>query len=376
MNSDSQNPIRVLHVINWFDQGGIENFLMNVYRNIDRNQVQFDFALTENKKGFFEEEIESLGGRYFYFDSNSKSLLNYYRSLKRIIKDNGPYAAVHSHLYYFSGIFLLIARLCGIKVRIAHSHETEKGRKPTVIRKCYEHIMRFLIKKNATHWLSCSDTAGAYVFGKDVPYQVLYNGIDLERFCYKEDSRKQIRMQLGIDNDFVVMNVGRFAPQKNHHFIVKVFKELLNEVTNSKLILIGTGSMRDEIESLLKDIGIINRVTILNNIQNTEDYYSAADAFILPSQYEGMGIVVVESQACGLYTLISDKVTREVGVTDISDFLSIEGKSSVKVWVNKLLEIKKMNIVRPKYNEEFKNTSFNIDVTVRELTDLYTTGNE
>ena len=376
MNSDSQNPIRVLHVINWFDQGGIENFIMNVYRNIDRNKVQFDFALTENKKGFFEEEIESLGGRYFYFDSNSKSLLNYYRSLKRIIRENGPYAVVHSHLYYFSGIFLLIARLCGIKVRIAHSHETEKGRKPTIIRKCYEHIMRFLIKKNATHWLSCSNTAGAFVFGKDVPYQVLYNGIDLRRFRYSEARRQHLRKELGVMDNFVVLNVGRFAPQKNHHFIIKVFCELLKEVTNSRLILIGTGALRNEIEDRFKELGISNKINILTNIQNTEDYYCAADAFILPSQYEGMGIVVIESQACGLYTLISDKVTKEVGVTKISEFLPINQDSSVHIWVKKLSEINKMNLTRSKYNEEFITTSFNIDVTVQDLTNIYTSGND
>lgn len=365
-------PIRVLHILNCFDQGGIENFIMNVYRNIDRSLVQFDFALTENVKGFFEDEITSLGGRYYYFDSNSKNIWNYYLNLRRIINDYGPFVAVHSHLYYFSGFFLFVARQCGVKIRIAHSHETEKGRKPTLLRKSYEFIMRLMIKKNATHWLSCSDIAGRYVFGKDVPYHVLYNGIDLKRFKFSVVSRQKIRQELGFDNSYVIMNVGRFAEQKNHFFIVQVFHELLRRVPNSKLLLIGTGSLREEIEKRCKKLGISDRVVILYNIQNTEEYYDAADAFILPSLYEGMGIVVIESQACGLYTLISDKVTREVGVTDISNFLPIEGEEAVHLWANKLSEINKMDINRSIYNAQIVPTSFNVDVTVRDLVAIYT----
>ncbi len=371
-DSNNSKPIRVLHVFSFFDQGGVENFVMNVYRNLDRGQIQFDFAFSTIKDGFFDDEARSLGGNIYFFDSEKKSLWNYYKNLRRIVREYGPYSAIHSHVYYFSGCVLLIARLLGIKVRIAHSHETEKGRKPTFIRKCYERVMRWMIKRNATHWLSCSDAAGEYVFGKGVPYQVLYNGIDLKRFSFNEVSRSRIRKDLGFENAFVVMNVGRFAEQKNHHFIVSVFQELLRGVPNAKLVLIGTGPMRKEIEDKCIDLGIKDNVTILFNIQNTEEYYDAADAFILPSLYEGMGIVVIESQACGLYTLISDKVTREVGVTEISEFLPIEGEDASHLWVEKLVGISKMNIERSIYNSKIIPTPFNVDVTVSDLVSIYT----
>ena len=118
--SSANQPIRVLHVFNFFDQGGIENFVMNVYRNIDRSKIQFDFAFPINKKGCFDEEVWELGGNIYFFDSEKKSLWNYYKNLSRIIKTHGPYAVVHSHIYYFSGYILLIARLCGVPVRISH----------------------------------------------------------------------------------------------------------------------------------------------------------------------------------------------------------------------------------------------------------------
>lgn len=367
--------VRVLQIFSHFEQGGIENFIMNVYRNMDRTQVQFDFALTENSRGLFEDEIEALGGRCFYFTSNKKGLWNIYCNLQRIIRENGPYAAVHSHLYYASGFFLFVAKLCGVKIRIAHSHDTLKGRKRTFFRTCYERCMRWMIKKNATHRLACSNMAGECVFGKDAFYTVLYNGIDLTRFRYDENNRIFIRKELGYENTFVVMNVGRFAPQKNHCFIVAVFYELLKTLKNAQLLLIGSGAMRKEIEEKCNDLGIMDKVTILSDIHNTEAYYAAADAFILPSLYEGMGIVNVESQACGLNTLISDKVTTEVAVTELVQYLPIDKETSVTLWAEELSAISKRKVDRSEYWARFISSPFNIDVTVKNLMSIYTSNN-
>lgn len=367
-------PIRVLHVFNYFNQGGIENFVMNVYRNIDRSKVQFDFAFPTHKKGYFDDEALSLGANIYFFDSDKKGLWNYYRNLKRIINEHGPYAAVHSHVYYFSGYILLIAKLCGVKIRISHSHETSKGRRQTIKRMCYERFMRWMIKKNATNWLSCSDLAGRYVFGSGIPYQILYNGIDLNRFKYNDESRLRIRKQLNAEESFIVLNVGRFAPQKNHAFIIALFNELLRYKPNSKLILIGTGPLQPQVEEQCQKLGIKDKVSILHNIQNAEEYYNAADVFILPSLYEGMPIVSVEAQSTGLQTFISDKVTREVGITDIVNYLPISGNENQ--WAEKLMKASQRIIVRSKYHNLFTNTPFNVKVTVQDLITIYTSGNE
>lgn len=372
---EKEQPIRVLHVFNWFNQGGIENFVMNVYRNIDRTKIQFDFAFPTNKKGYFDDEVRSMGGRIYFFDSDSKSLWNYYKNLSRIIKDNGPYAAIHSHIYYFSGYILLIARLCGIPIRISHSHETLKGRKQTIVRRLYQNIMRSLIKINATSWLCCSEDAGRVVFGDNIPYQVLYNGIDTKRFLFNDEMREQIRRKIIPNGGLLLLNIGRFAEQKNHRFIISIFSELLKKRPDAHLLLIGTGELKQEIEQLIESKGLKDGVTILSNIKNTQDYYSASDVFILPSLYEGMGIVVVEAQASGLPVFISDKVTQEVKATDIIEYLPIENGSE-QMWVRKILDIKVPLSSRPLYNKLFELTHFDVNKTVKDLTTIYLSKSE
>lgn len=372
---EKEQPIRVLHVFNWFNQGGIENFVMNVYRNIDRTKIQFDFAFPTNKKGYFDDEVISMGGRIYFFDSDSKSLWNYYKNLSRIIKDNGPYAAIHSHIYYFSGYILLIARLCDIPIRISHSHETLKGRKQTIVRRLYQNIMRSLIKINATNWLCCSEDAGRVVFGNNIPFQVLYNGIDTKRFLFNGEMREQIRRKIIPNGGLLLLNIGRFAEQKNHRFIISMFSELLKNRPDAHLLLIGTGDLKQEIEQLIDSKGLIDNVTILSNIKNTQDYYSASDVFILPSLYEGMGIVVVEAQASGLPVLISDKVTQEVKATDIIEYLPIE-RGSELMWVRKILDIKVPLSSRPQYNKLLELTPFEVNKTVNDLTTIYLSKSE
>lgn len=369
----AKKPIRVLHVFNYFNQGGIENFVMNVYRNIDRSKIQFDFAFPCNKKGYFDEEAISLGGNIYFFDSEKKSFWNYYRNLKRIIKDYGPYTAVHSHIYYFSGYVLLIAKLCGVKIRISHSHETKKGRKQTLIRRIYEKAMRKMIKWNATDWLACSDLAGKYVFGQSIPYQVLYNGIDLDRFVYRPDTRNKIRLELGLsDNNKMILNVGRFADQKNHRFIIEIFKKIVEQSDDYQLIMIGTGPLENIIRQKCKEYGLIDRCHFLHNIQNTEDYYCAADVFLLPSLYEGMGIVCMEAQATGLQSLLSTEVPKEIAVTDVVHFLNLN--DPIEKWVKQVRDLAELSIQRDNYSSLLRATVFDIERTNKDLTNIYLRG--
>lgn len=371
--SPAKKPIRVLQVFNYFNQGGIENFVMNVYRNIDRSKIQFDFAFPCNKRGYFDEEAISLGGNIYFFDSEKKSFWNYYRNLKRIIKDHGPYTAVHSHIYYFSGYVLLIAKLCGVKIRISHSHETKKGRKQTLIRRIYEKVMRKMIKWNATDWLACSDLAGKYVFGSSIPYQVLYNGIDLDRFVYRPDTRNKIRKELGLsDNNKMILNVGRFADQKNHRFIIEILRKLVDHSDDYRLVMIGTGPLEDIIRQKCKEYGLIDRCHFLHNIQNTEDYYCAADVFLLPSLYEGMGIVCMEAQATGLQSLLSTEVPKEIAVTDVVHYLNLN--DPIEKWVKQVRDLAELSIQRDNYSSLLRATVFDIERTDKDLTNIYLRG--
>lgn len=365
----NHEPIRVLHVFNWFNQGGIENFVINVYRNIDRRKIQFDFAFPTNRKGYFDDEVLALGGRIFFFDSEKKSLWNYYKNLRLIIKSNGPYAAIHSHIYYFSGYILLIAWLCGIKIRLSHSHETQKGRRQTFLRKLYQSFMRWLILRTSTHRLACSDAAGVSLFGSLGKFQTVYNGIDFNRFHFDAQLRSDYRLKLGLkESDKVLINVGRFADQKNHKFIIELFHKLVNKQDNYRLILIGTGSLKENVISVSEKLGIIDKIYFLENIQNAEAYYCAADLFILPSLYEGLSIVSTEAQATGLPSLLSDKITREVGVTELSKYLPIDNSD---IWVIEVEETLKKHINRTLYVDVLKQTSFNVHKTIEDLIAIY-----
>lgn len=361
--------IKVLHVFEYFAQGGIENLVMNIFRNIDRDKFQFDFAFINKTPGVFDDEAKALGGNIYYFNSEEKTFSNYRKSLTRIIKDNGPYDVVHSHMYYFSGYILKVAKRCGVKVRIAHSHETLKGRNPTLKRRMYEKFMRKMILKNATDLLACSDLAGKVVFGDRANYKVLYNGIDLKRFTFDNQKRLRLRKELNIENNFVLLNVGRFADQKNHKYLLKIFKEVTTKIGNAFLILIGAGPLMDEVKAQIEENLLDSKVLILSNIKNTEDYYNAADVFLLPSKYEGMGIVTVEAQATGLYSFLSDKITKEVGITDIAEYLSISGSPSV--WADKIVNIKDGETAREKYCSILADSEFNIEKTVSNLCEVY-----
>lgn len=362
--------IKVLHVLMWFEQGGIENFIMNVFRRIDRLKFQFDFALIKKEKGVFDDEIKKLGGNIYYFETEEKTLKNYRNSLKKIIKEHGDYDVIHSHCYYFSGYILKIAKQCGVNIRVAHSHETLKGHKLTLKRKLYEKVMRYLIKRNATNMLSCSDLAGKYVFGESAGYQVLYNGIDAQRFSYNENTRLAVRAKLNIsENETLLLNVGRFAHQKNHGFILDVFETLLKQYYNVKLLLIGDGALKSHVVQRIQANNYEDKVIIMSNIKNVEDYYNAADIFILPSHYEGMPIVGVEAQSSGLYTLFSNKITNEVNITDLASFISLD--DGVDAWADKIEKLIGLKIDRNNYFKTIQCTPFEITQTVKDLCEVY-----
>lgn len=361
--------VKVLHVFEYFDQGGIENFVMNVYRNIDRDKYSFDFAFINRSKGYFDDEVVSYGGNIYYFDTEKKTFSNYYKSLKRIIKEHGPFDVIHSHMYYFSGIILLIARLQGIQTRIAHSHETFKGRKPTIVRKTYELVMRLLIRVNATQLLSCSNIAGKCVFGEKANCNTLYNGIDVERFRFNEKKRNDIRRTYNLQGKVVLLCVGRFADQKNHMFLINFFKKLLEKIENAELILIGNGVLKDSIVSKIKELNIEDKVVILSGVSNTEDFYSASDLFVLPAKYEGMSIVSVEAQVSGLSCLLSDNVPTEIDYTDLVVHLSLNEDESI--WIEKAKQLLEIERNRSKYYKNFLDSEFDIMHTVKELCEIY-----
>lgn len=313
-------PLRVLHVFDRMDRGGAETWIVNVMRRIDREQFRFDFLVQSDQPGAYDDEIRGLGGE-IHHAGHPKQLPRFVRAFRRVMRSHGPYDIVHSHVHHASGLMLALAAWQGVPKRIAHSHTDSRRleRDASLPRRAYYRSAEALINKVATDGLAASRDAAASLFGerweRDPRWRVLYGGIDLEPFTRPVDCNA-VRARLGIPADaYVVGHVGRLEPVKNHAFLVDVFARIHQDVPEARLLLVGDGPLRPEIERKAEDLGIADAV-IFAGVQDNipEILRGAMDVFAFPSLFEGFGLAVVEAQAAGLPCVISDGVPLEVAV--------------------------------------------------------------
>ncbi|RGK82502.1 glycosyltransferase family 1 protein [Collinsella sp. TF09-1AT] len=345
------NSIRVAQIVGKMNGGGVEAVVMNYYRHIDRSKVQFDFLVDSDSTLIPREEIESLGGRVFEIPPY-QHVVEYQRELQRLFKQEG-WKVVHSHINALSVFPLRAAKKAGVPVRIAHSHSTSgKGEYAKNILKA---VLKTQSNRYPTHRFACSKFAGEWLFGKDANFEVVYNAIDLVRFSFNAEARAKARADLGlVGNQFAIGHVGRFTAQKNHSFLIDVFSEVAKRRDDAVLLLVGTGEAGASVKALVDERGLTDRVKFLGQRSDVSRLYQAFDAFVLPSLYEGLGLVGVEAQVAGLPCLFSDAITREVDVTGESKFLSIE-KSDV--WV------KEISAIHPKVDRSIDLSRFrNYDI--------------
>lgn len=348
------NPIRILQIVPNMQQGGLENFIMNIYRNIDRTKVQFDFLVHYNEKKFFDDEIEKLGGKIYRFSlRDDNNIIKYIKELNKFYKEHPEYKVIHCHMSSIGFLNFIIAKRNGIKVRIAHSHNanTEKSLKGFI-----KKILIKPLKYVSTVNFACSQKAGKFLFGNK-RFEVIYNAIDVHRFEYNPDVRKKIREEYNLEDFFVVGHIGRFNVQKNHEFLIDVFNELLKSKQKLKLILIGEGELQDKIKNKVKELKIEDNVLFLGVRNNVNEFYQAMDCFVLPSFFEGLPVVGVEAQASGLTCIFSDRITKEINLTEKVKFVSI---NSINDWINALKNLKlnddrKKNLELIYENYEIKN---------------------
>lgn len=317
-------PLRILQVVVNMNAGGIENMLMNLYRKMDRNRIQFDFLFHTTENCFFEEEIVQMGGRiHRIIPLRVTTLIKYNNALEKFFK-NESYTIVHSHISVWSFFVLNAAKKSGIPIRIAHSHEAHDSiwdhrlhRVPMI------YILKKVINQPLTHRFACGDDAGKWLFGKDAKFTVLNNSIDINKFTYCSEQSSKMKRELGLDNFVVFGHVGRFNKQKNHHFLIEVFAKIVENLENSKLILIGEGKLEDEIKQLVKDKKLANNVIFLGLRKDIDKILQAFDYFLMPSFYEGLPVSLVEAQASGLKIFASDKIAKETDLTNNIDYLDI-----------------------------------------------------
>lgn len=333
-------PIRILQCVTIMNRNGLENRLMDIYRNIDRSVIQFDFMTNRTEDGEFDEEIKRLGGRVYHMSRIApKSFFRYIGELRTFFREHPEYKIVHSHLNTLSTWPLLMAKKAGVPVRIAHSRNASMDRNFKMV---YKAFSRLFINGQATDRFACSKAAGIWLFGKQQvekeSFHVIPNAIQLERFLYSEEKRHEMRTALGIgEKELAIVCVARFSPQKNHTYLLQVFQEIQNRKPESKLYLVGQGELEQDIRRQVARLGLQEHVIFLGSRSDVGAVLTAMDGFLFPSFYEGFGTVIIEAQCSALPMLASDSIPSETKLCDSVEFASIKEKPAV--WADKLLAL-------------------------------------
>ncbi len=332
--------IKVLQIGMTNNLGGIETFLMNYYKNIDKREVQFDFINIYDKL-YFEDEIKNMKGKVYKLKSYYKNPLKYTKELIKIIKQNN-YEIIHCNMN--SAVFLyplIAAKIAKAKVIIAHSHNAsnDKGLLKTLLHNINKRFIPFF----ANTYFACSKEAGEWFFSNRIlkqeskKYFIINNGINIDKFKYNEELRKKIRQKFNItDKTMLIGHIGRFSKQKNHEFAINLFKEIHEENENTKMWLIGEGEKKEKIVDLVNANHLESYVEFLGIRQNVNELLQAIDVFVLPSIYEGMPLVAVEAQVSGAKCILSDKITKEAKITDKTEYITID--NGIQSWKDAILK--------------------------------------
>lgn len=359
-------PIRILHIVSSMNLGGIETLLMSIYREIDRNKVQFDFLVHRSEKGFFDDEIIKLGGEIHHIQPlNPIKYFIYRKQLKLFFNSNKQYSIVHSHLNENSSFILAIAKKCGVKHRIAHSHIDQLGGAYTFIKT----IIKKHINKVSTKRFACSKQAGLWLY-ENAEFSVFNNAINTNNFIFKSIIRDTLRNELKIDSKtFVIGHIGSFKKQKNHVFIVDVFYYYLKLNPKSRLLLIGSGNLMPAIKQKAETLKVLDKIIFTGAIGNANDYLNVMDLFLLPSLYEGLGIVAVEAQANGLPILMSDNLPNELNITDLPKRLNLN--IGADKWANEINNMINENKPRKGYEKYILKSGYDINASANYLEGFY-----
>lgn len=357
-------PIRVAQMMTDMNYGGVEMVVMNYYRHIDRTRVQFDFFALEGSAVPQREEIERLGGRV-YIVPKYTHLSAYEKEIIRLFKQN-QYKIVHSHMNTLSVFSLWGAKKAGIPNRIAHNHSTAgKGEtKKNIIK----YVLRPFAKIYPTKLCACSQYAGEWLYGKNAEFQVFNNAIDLSRYSYDPQKAAAVRKELGLEDKLVVGHIGRFCYQKNHDFLIDIFNEIHKQRQEAVLLLIGEGELEQDIRNKVKKLDLTDSVRFMGKQKDTSKFYQAMNCFVLPSRYEGLGVVAIEAQACSVPVICSTAVPKDAKITSSVKFIGLDESSSN--WADCVLDVIKTQVKRNE-REEVRKAGYDIEVEAQKLTDFY-----
>lgn len=324
------NPIRVLHIVGKMDRAGAETMLMNLYRHIDRTQVQFDFITFTKDKGDYDDEIQTLGGKIIPL-SASNSIQRMFE-LNSFLKRHSEYQIVHSHVLLNNAFHLLAAKQAGVKHRISHSHNTSNG-EMIGIKKIYELWAKKLINSLSTHKISCGKEAAEYLFNTTERVWLLNNAIDLEKYLEIAKNNKEYWSTLRKVKGLKLIQVGRLNDVKNHQFSLEIAKNLKNKGVEFTFFIVGQGPLESFLKTKVKEYSLTDYVYFLGVRDDVAELMAGADLMLMPSLHEGFPVVLVESQAIGINAIVSDHIANEVDLgIGLITFVSIDEENSVQKW--------------------------------------------
>lgn len=364
-----KNIKRVLCIVSVMNAGGAETFLMKIYRNLDRSKYQMDFCVNKKEKGFYDDEIKKMGGKIYIIPCKSENIKEFRKGLSNIISQN-KYVYVLRITSNAMGFYdLKIAKDNGAEKCIARSSNSSDGKG---IKVRLAHMFgRLLYSRYVDVKIAPSDLAAQYTFGKKEykkgNVSILHNAVDLDQYCYSVLGREKIRKEFNIEtNTLVVGHIGRFSKQKNHMFLLEIFRKIHDIYPNARLMLVGKGELQKEVEARAEILGLRKSVIFTGVRSDIANLLSAMDVFVFPSLYEGMPNTVIEAQATGLPCVIADTITREANITGLVHYESLT-KTSDK-WAD--IAIKCSRKKRKNVREEFVKNGYDINSVVREFEKL------
>lgn len=362
--------IKVLQVGFTSNLGGIEMLIMNIYRNINREKIQFDF-LDDCHGIYYADEIELLGGKIIKIPTRREDYIQYRKKLKSLMK-SGEYNYVHCNCLAVANIDIAkYAYKYGKTKVIIHSHQDMKLR----------HLESEILHRYNRNWLknkdiirlACSEQAARWIHGDSVTEKgkviYIHNAIEVDNFKYEQEVEKKYRKEFGLENKFVVGCVGRFAYQKNYEFLAEIFSEIRKKNKTAVLVCVGDeGGMKEIVLEKFKKLKVMDSLRLLGIREDVAQIMQMFDVFVLPSRWEGLGIVYIEAQAAGVQTFASDVVPKEAKVTELLHYISL--KKSPEVWAREILKYEN-GYVKRDTTEEIKKKGYNIQTITKRLEDIY-----
>lgn len=340
----SSEPIRVLQVVGRMDRGGMETMIMNLYRHMDRSKVQFDFLAHYGREAAYNDEIRALGGRIYEMPALKDDthvyywrIFSYVRALHRFFREHPEYRILHGHMTNTASIYMPIARKYGVTCRISHSHNTrgKAGHLGFVT-----DLLQRSIARCATDYFACSEAARHWFYPEKLieegKVQVLANAVDAARFRFNPQKREELRKQLALGDSLAIVCVARFRPEKNQKFLIDVLKEILSVRQDIVFLFAGDGPCEKEVKAKAEAYGVTKHTRFLGMRTDIPEVLCAADAFVLPSLWEGLPVTAIEAQASGLHCVVSEGLTPEMNALGMVEYVSLD--APVSEWARSLVE--------------------------------------